>query len=169
MAPNDLPLLAEEPPCITNVHGSSWLDDNDSICLEYPEDKDEGHDLYLQRDGLEFMIPIVFEDGMDFEESQLYYVSIESQLTGGALPCLQKKQQTRSSTRDITCPVNSISLPSCLRKPRTAKSKPREPTPQRRCSFGGLPKCGHVQQTLVRFHSMRGLGGIRTSQRHRLS
>jgi hypothetical protein len=153
MAPNDLTLLAEEGPCFTNVYNdSSWLDDDDSISLEYPEDNDACHDLYLRRDGLKYRLPIVFEDGMDFEESQLYYASIESQL-----PCLQKKQQRRSTTRDITGSVNSISLPSCLRKPRTAKSKPREPRPQRRCSFGGLSNYGDVQQTLVRFHSMRGL------------
>jgi hypothetical protein len=181
MAPNDLSFLEieeegdetfldaeeEEDPCFTNVYDRDWIndDDDDSICLEYSDDNDECHELYLQRDGLEFRMPIVFEDGMDFEESQLYYASIESQLTGGALRCLQKKQRRRSTTRDITGPVNSISLPSCLRKPRIAKSQPREPTAQRRISFGGNSKYGDVQQTLVKSHSMRGLGD---NEAHRL-
>jgi hypothetical protein len=148
--------LAKQPPFFPNVYDSSWFeDDDDSINLEYSEDDDECHELYLQRNRLEFMMPIVFEDGMDFEESQLYYGSIESQLTGGALHCLQKKQQRRSTTRDIIGQVNSISLPSCLRKSRAAKNKPRERKAQRRCSFGGLSKCGDVPQTLLRSHSMR--------------
>jgi hypothetical protein len=158
MAPNDSTDLDEEVPSVTNSYDSSWFDDDDSICLDGSDDNDECQELYLQRDGLEFRMPIVFEDGMDFEESQLYYASIESQLTGGALRCLQKKQQRRPTTRDITGPMNSTSLPPCLRKPKRAKSKPREPTLQRRCSFSGHQKCGDVQQTLVRFHSMRGLG-----------
>jgi hypothetical protein len=148
--------LGKEPRFFPNVYDRSWFDDDDdSINLEYSDDNDECHELYLQRNRLEFMMPIVFEDGMDFEESQLYYASIESQLTGGALHCLQKKQQRRSTTRDITGPVNSISLPSCLRKPRAAKNRPSERAAQRRCSFSGLPKCGNVQQTLLRSHSMR--------------
>jgi hypothetical protein len=150
----------EEVPCFTNSYDSSYFDDDDSICLEFSdEDNDDCHDLYLQRNGLEYMMPIVFEDGMDFEESQLYYASIESQLTGGALRCLQKKQQRRPTTRDLSGPLDSISLPSCLRKPRIVQRKPRKPTPQSRCSFGGNQKCGDVQQrTLVGSHSMRGLG-----------
>jgi hypothetical protein len=151
----------EEVPCFTNAYDNSYFDDDDSICLEELSDDndDDCNDLYLQRDGLQYRMPIVFEDGMDFEESQQYYASIESQMTGGALRCLQKKQQRRPTTRDITGPVNSISLPSCLRKPRIAKRKPRESTPRRRCSFSGHQKCEDVQQrTLVRSHSMRGLG-----------
>jgi hypothetical protein len=161
MAPNNLTGSDdEEVPTFTNAYDSSYFDDDDSICLEFSDDNDDDcHDLYLQRDGVEYMMPIFFEDGMDFEESQLYYNTIGSQLTGGALRCLQKKQQRRPTTRDITGPFNSMSLPSCLRKPRIAKIKPREPTPQRRCSFSGHQKCGDVQQqTLVRSHSMRGLG-----------
>jgi hypothetical protein len=161
MAPNDfIESDEEEVPRFTNTYDSSYFDDDDSICLEFSDDNDDCHDLYLQRDGFEYMTPIVFEDGMDFDESQLYYASIEAQLTGGVLRCcLQKKQQRRPTTRDITGPLNSISLPSILRKPRIAKRKPREPTSQRRCSFGGNQKCGDVQQrTLGRSHSMRGLG-----------
>lgn len=159
MAPNNVTVVDdEEVPCFTNSYDSSWFDDDDSICLEeYSDDNDEeGHALYLQRDGLDFKIPIVFEDGMDFEESQLYYASIESQLTGGALRGLQKKQQRRPTTRDITGPLNNKSLHSCLRKPRTKKIKSIEPTLRRRCSFGGHQNRGHLrQQTLVRSLSMR--------------
>jgi hypothetical protein len=158
MAPIDMTILPEEPPCFTSGYQSKWSDDDDSICLEYSEDGDGSHELYLLKDGRDFRMPVVFEDGMDFIECELYYASIESQMTGGALRCLQNQQQRRLCNRDITGPLNSTSLPSCLRNPRTKKKKTREGTPQRRCSFGGLPKCGEVEPTLVRSNSVRALG-----------
>jgi hypothetical protein len=97
------------------------------------------HSLYLQKDGLEFMTPIVFEDGMDFVECELYYASINSQETGGGFhgsmglkerpPCLRQVEHFHSK------------LISCLKKPkRSMGQKVVSKRRLRRCSFGGLPK-----------------------------
>lgn len=96
------------------------------------------HDLYLQRGGIEFMIPIVFEDGMDFEECELYYASMKSQDTGGSfrgLGLVERRRNRREFTNQLRSPE------PCLRIPKQSfNTKNGFERKVRRCSFGGLPK-----------------------------
>ena len=97
------------------------------------------HDLYLQKDALEFMTPIVFEDGMDYVECELYYTSIRSQEAGGSFRGAQEKQGRQSCFRDI----KNLQNGSCLKTKSSKRSVEVKASTQRkvrRCSFGGLPK-----------------------------
>jgi len=173
MAPNDNNTLMRQPELalnegvelFENIHPKGLMDDNvdddASIELDFgnPEedsDCDGDFDLYLQKDGQDFLTPIIFEDGMDHVEAKMYYASLESQQTGGALRRLQQQLDRPSSNRALQQPCDSP-LVSILRKPKQKKSSPKKKWTQRRCSFSGLPNCGEIERTLVRSNSMRGL------------
>jgi hypothetical protein len=173
MAPNEVCSVEHELRCDVPLTQSVYHDEfmeveEDSIhldcdfytsysCDEYPSYScDEYHYLYLQKHGTEFMMPIIFEDGMDFIECELYYASTKSQLSGGALRRLQSQQQRRSSVQELEATFVDA-LPSCIRRSKRTKQnvKDQMQTPRRRCSFGGLPESGDMEPALIRSNSMR--------------
>ena len=120
-------------------------------------DDTEFHELYLQRHGLEFMMPILFEDGMDYIECELYYASLTSQSYGGAFRKLRSMQPRRPTLRELKDEANGNRL-SCLRKPTRGEGvEHRSGPPVRRCSFSGMPQIEEFQP-LTRSNSMRRLG-----------
>jgi hypothetical protein len=109
--------------------------------------EDGFHELYLQVGGTEYTTFVVFEDGMDFEECELYYASMESQSEGGVLRgSLLGTRKERLSCLRHPQNLSSSNLRSCLRGPkRSAKSRTEESQRQlRRCSFSGQPLQGEV-------------------------
>jgi hypothetical protein len=116
------------------------------------------HSLYLQQHGLEFMMPILFEDGMDFVECELYYASINAQLSGGAPRRSQFRSQRRAGLQDLRTDANGAPL-SCIRESNRAKKSERrvDPPVVRRCSFSGLPGLADSDMGLPRSKSQRAL------------
>jgi len=117
----------------------------------------EYHEYYLQRNGIEFVTTIVFEDGMDYEECELYYASLNSQTVGGIVHPV-KSRQPSGSRRTRTSPRLDGALPirSCLRKSRfTSSQAERRPRRAliRRCSFSGTPKQSVARNTPSRTKS----------------
>lgn len=118
------------------------------------------HELFLQNGGEMFLRPIMFEDGMDFAESELYYSTMEAQKLGGAI--------RRSSGQQRPRPLRALLLPPDLPIPilkkqsqLKARSQPRE-SMVRRCSFSGLLpeiKDQPLTKNLIRVSSVRGFVG----------
>lgn len=121
------------------------------------EESAEYHAMYLQKEGSEFMVPVMFEDGMDYQECELYYASVESQYSGGKLrrlqPCVSRRASTGADLSDLNKPVM---LRSCLRKSRFASGrKTRSRAPVRRCSFTGVPELADCSPPLMKSDSVR--------------
>jgi hypothetical protein len=102
--------------------------------------------------------PIAFEDGMGFEEIQIYYACLESQAAGGAVT--RARLQGHHPTRRERCRVTAEtagSRSSCLRKSTKlamdTTSLPRQP--QRRSSFTSSPIDLYGITTLNRSNSLR--------------
>jgi hypothetical protein len=96
------------------------------------------HELYLQDGAFEFMTPIHFEDGMDFEECECYYASIND---GPARSSQRRKPTRRKSVEELKDEVKGV-RPSCLRK--SSRKNPDEaakerPPLRRTVSFSGMP------------------------------
>lgn len=120
-------------------------------------DDTDFHELYLQRNGLEFMMPILFEDGMDYIECELYYASLTSQSWGGAFRKLRSMQPRRPTLRELKDEAVGNRL-SCLRKPTRGEGQMNKSGPPvRRCSFSGMPQIEEFQP-IQRSNSMRRLG-----------
>jgi len=145
------PHLGEE---MAAVQKEPMMDYDDSD-IEWADDH-MYHDLFLQQDGMEFMQPILFEDGMDFVECELYYQMINSQCCGGAPRRLKQQDQRQTSPRDPQT-TKPGALPSCIRKSKLTIKKDSQPTkPFRRCSFSGLPARDESEYSVVRSNSLRG-------------
>jgi len=115
------------------------------------------HDLFIQRNGLEFMMPILFEDGMDYIECELYYASLTSQSWGGAFRRVGGGQSPLPSSEQLWDFANGNRL-SCLRKPaRGSGLHCKSGPPVRRCSFSGMPQIEEFQP-LKRSISTRRVG-----------
>ena len=102
----------------------------------------EFHEFYLQQGGIEYMTPIVFEDGMDFVECNLYYASIESQQAGGSFRGTGWQRERQSRIYDAK-DLSHSNLRSCLRKSTASKKEGETKLSKsqvRRCSFGGFPE-----------------------------
>jgi hypothetical protein len=129
----------------------------DMNAWDMDDDYTEFHELYIQRHGLEFMMPILFEDGMDYIECELYYASLTSQSYGGAFRKLRSMQPRRPTLRELTDEANGNRL-SCLRRPTRGEGvEHRSGPPVRRCSFSGMPQIEEFQP-LTRSNSMRRFG-----------
>ena len=158
--------------------GTSDLDTFGALDQSCKDDFDEEktspsrfHHFYLQEDGMQFMKPIVFEDGMDYDECELYYHSIDMQRAGGTLRRIPAPQFRRASCRGIdemeddNCnpergDSNVTKLRSCLRKTKRF-SKYRNPSKplSRGCSFTVKPNKADACPFLVRSNSVQSLDG----------
>ncbi|KAL3940833.1 MAG: hypothetical protein SGBAC_004703 [Bacillariaceae sp.] len=111
------------------------------------EDGDEYfNEWYLRDDEEGFLAPILFEDGMNSDECDLYYITLEEDKVSADSPSPYSTLARRSLPTQFrsAAPLRPLEeeeadeLPSCLREP---KSRPiqNEMVPIRRRSFGGLP------------------------------
>ncbi|EEC51895.1 predicted protein [Phaeodactylum tricornutum CCAP 1055/1] len=131
-------------------------------CGTHKQDQDEDgySSMYFQREGLEYMTPILFEDGMDFVECSFYYLCRKSQDSGGVLYRERRRCQPRATTEQLTHMDNAQPSP-CIRRPFRFHSFPSLVTDiqARRCSFSGIPDLGNnnSDSQLIRSNSMRSL------------
>lgn len=131
-------------------------------CGTHKQDQDEDgySSMYFQREGLEYMTPILFEDGMDFVECSFYYLCRKSQDSGGVLYRERRRCQPRATTEQLTHMDNTQPSP-CIRRPFRFHSFPSLVTDiqARRCSFSGIPDLGNnnSDSQLIRSNSMRSL------------
>ena len=103
----------------------------DAIAIPY-------HNMYLQKGGTQFEKPILFEDGMDFEECELYYMTMEAQRNGGVI-----RSSSMRSANFLTKNTKNSDLswvPSILRKnkERIRPDARIEKAFPRRNSFSGI-------------------------------
>ena len=106
------------------------------------------HELYLQRESMEFLLPILFEDGMDFEECECYYASIQQQ-SAKQHYILQQIRSPFSFKRALQQETQPGKLSSCIRSAdkkrlRSVPSDEEDPSKEvyrsmRRYSFSGMP------------------------------
>lgn len=115
------------------------------------------HEYYMRKEQIEYIVPVIFEDGMDFEECQQYYASLKSQ-EPTARSSLRTRLQRKSSLRELQQIIANDS-PSCLRRMPKYKSKiDLEKAKIRRCSFGGTAPVGNERPCLQRSNSHRDVG-----------
>jgi hypothetical protein len=116
------------------------------------------HDLYLQKGGIAFLSPILFEDGMDYVECRQYYDSIQSQHARSGTNDLRSKQQRRTSLRELEHLVSDCNS-SVRRSRRNDRQKTELNGTLRRCSFSGLTESFDISSEphLVRSSSQRDL------------
>ena len=112
------------------------------------------HEYYMRKEQIEYIVPVVFEDGMDFEECEQYYASLKSQ-EPTARSSLRTRLQRKSSLRELQQIIANDS-PSCLRRMPRYKSKiDLDKAKVRRCSFGGTAPVGNERPCLERSNSHR--------------
>lgn len=120
------------------------------------------HELYLRQEQTAYLVPVIFEDGMDFHECAQYYASLNTQEYSARGPCLRKRLQRKTSIRELQQLMDSS--PSCLRRSRRNKSKidlrhsskvTLETAKLRRCSFNGTAPVAEERPTLQRSNSHR--------------
>lgn len=136
--------------------------DGESSNSSRTSDEDYYNQWYLHEDGEDFLLtPVLFEDGMNFDECELYYVTQEEDHHDH----LESKPRKAVARRSLptafrsTLPLRRLEeedaddLPSCLRTSTRSSSNENAPRPQqqsrrsptivmknqRRRSFGGLP------------------------------
>jgi hypothetical protein len=132
------------------------------------ESSDEYHELYLQREGMQFISPILFQDGMDYVECEYYYASIQQ----------QSAKRKRSSRQKVVSPISYKralqeetpgKLASCIRRNknkqmRSAPSNEKEPIAEdravRRYSFSGMPQLSLEIPTMTRSQSWQHLSDL---------
>jgi len=133
-------------------------------------DSDEGeayfHEWYLMDDEEGFLAPILFEDGMNSHECDLYYISLEEDKAKAPNPSPQSTLARRSLPAQFrsALPLRRLEeeeadeLPSCLRE---SKKRPilKEVVPLRRRSFGGLPALPELPE-FYRAHSCPDLSTL---------
>jgi hypothetical protein len=145
---------APAPPCSHNKGSSSRSKGS----------RAKFHDLYLQKGGIAFLSPILFEDGMDYVECRQYYDSIQSQHARSGTNDLRSKQQRRTSLRELEHLVADCNS-SVRRSRRNDRQKTELNGTLRRCSFSGLTESfdmnnsgdSGMPNTLVRSSSQRDL------------
>ena len=112
------------------------------------------HAYYMRKDLNEYLVPVIFEDGMDFQECEQYYASLKSQESIGR-PSLRTRLQRKSSLRELQQIIANDS-PSCLRRQPRYKSKiDLEKAKVRRCSFNGTAPVAVERPCLQRSNSQR--------------
>jgi hypothetical protein len=126
------------------------------------------HRYYLQRGGIEFMTPIMFEDGMDYMECEQYYTTLNSQCNGGALhrphPSCHRCATVEELRSKAQGKPSSCLLPAkhtiATTNATTESTHPRLVSP-RRCSFSGIPGFAHSpSRTLERSSSQKRLADV---------
>jgi hypothetical protein len=98
------------------------------------------HELYINGKELQFLTPVIFEDGMDFDECEQYYASMNSPESSGRAPPLRRRIQRKTSLRELHQLMKDS--PSCLRKIPRQLEKVRDLGKMRRCSFAGVSGSG---------------------------
>jgi hypothetical protein len=165
MPPNALSSFPSDAELIDNLMMLGVEDEHKSSVdyrLEYlvnDSKADRFHDLYLQKHAFEFMMPILFEDGMDYVECELYYASITSQISygGSILRRARNPQPRRATLEELREGSRQGVLLPCIRKSRLSKrQQPRSGPVIRRCSFSGMPQLDDVIP-LTRSNSMEKL------------
>lgn len=106
------------------------------------EKKSHYHELYLQQGSTDFITPIQFEDGMDWNECELYYASIADGATDlrSAAHLKRATQIRRKSKKQLRQHVDG-QLESCLRRASKYAYISSRPPMRRAISFSTLPKC----------------------------
>jgi hypothetical protein len=106
---------------------------------------------------LQFLTPVIFEDGMDFDECEQYYASINSPESSGRSPPLRRRIQRKTSLRELHQLTKDS--PSCLRKiPRQLENvKVKDLGKMRRCSFAGVVPAGSGKPSLQRSSSQQNV------------
>lgn len=106
-----------------------------------PETKDEVHELYLHSGTVEYITPINFEDGMDWQECELYYASISNgtKELRSAFHSQRATQIRRPSKKQLRQEVDG-QLQSCLRTTSKHKNRTSRSEMRRSISFSTIPK-----------------------------
>lgn len=127
------------------------------------EPKNEFHELYLHSGTIEYITPINFEDGMDWQECELYYASISNgtRQHRSAFHSQRVTQVRRPSKKQLQQEVNG-QLQSCLRTPYKPKKRPSPLEMRRSISFSTIPK---TDGTYSRYLS-DGLNGLTSNGPH---
>jgi hypothetical protein len=111
------------------------------------------HELYINGTELQFLTPVIFEDGMDFDECEQYYASMNSPESSGRAPPLRRRIQRKTSLRELHQLMKDS--PSCLRKIPRQLEKVRDSGKMRRCSFAGVAPAGSGKPPLQRSSSQQ--------------
>ena len=112
------------------------------------------HEFYMKKDQVEYIVPVIFEDGMDYQECEQYYASLKSH-EPSLRSSLRTRLQRKSSLRELQ-QIISTDAPTCLRrKPRYQSHIDLEKAKVRRCSFGGTAPVPNERPGLHRSNSDR--------------
>lgn len=111
------------------------------------------HPMYLQSDATEYLSPICFEYGMDFDECVLYYACLESQTTGGIVTRVKDNLPTSAALLERT----SSNHRPCLRKSKSFGPSIATMRPLRRSSYTATPTLADISSALVRTNSTKEL------------
>ena len=95
------------------------------------------HPLFIGEDSVEMIVPIEFEDGMEFDECERYYACLLAGESRNAYHLSRAAKARRPPTTKHLKQCNDGKLPSCLRAPKL-KTNSRRPI-QRSASFHVLP------------------------------
>jgi hypothetical protein len=128
------------------------------------------HEFYLQREGMEFSLPILFEDGMDFEECECYYASIQQQ-SAKQRSILQQIRSPSSFKRALQQETQPGKLSSCSilrsgdnKRLPSAPSNEKDPKEvyrlMRQYSFSSMPQLSQEMPTLTRSQSCQDLSDV---------
>jgi hypothetical protein len=170
--------IAEEEKAETEKDSPYYHDDDYSDASAPSAASEEYHEFYLQREGMEFFLPILFEDGMDFVECEYYYASIQQHCTKKR--SIRQQQTTHSSPissskwATLNQPKTQGKLASCIRRSDNHKrlrsssscsneKKKKDPMlieldrAVRRYSFSGMPQLAQEIPTLTRSQSWQHL------------
>jgi hypothetical protein len=95
--------------------------------------RDQFHELYLQRNGEQYFYPIIYQHGMDQRECDLYYNVLNAQQHGGLF------RQPRDYYKPISCQSSVKSAPISILRNKKTQAKRTEvrsrPALIRRVSF----------------------------------
>lgn len=105
------------------------------------ERKNEFHELYLHSGTIEYITPITFEDGMDWQECELYYACISNGTREHRSSFhLQRVTQIRRPSKKQLQQEVYGHLQSCLRTPSKPRKRPSHLELRRSISFSTIPK-----------------------------
>ncbi|CAJ1954145.1 unnamed protein product [Cylindrotheca closterium] len=160
----------------------SGQDDDDLIArafagVDVSDNEEYGEEYfnewYLMDDEEGFLAPILFEDGMNSDECDLYYITLEEdkllmQDIDGPSPISTLARRSLPTQFRSALPLRPLEeeesdeLPSCLREPKKRPVE-NELVPLRRRSFGGLPTLQELPE-FYRAHSCPDLSNLHSPQ-----
>jgi hypothetical protein len=144
--------------------GSYIGDADDDDDVSKGDDDQYYNQWYLHEDGEDFLfIPVLFEDGMNFDECELYYVSLEEEHQHSKYKSLSAiaRRNLPTSFRS-TLPLRPLeeeeadNLPSCLRSSKKINSNVDKA--EKQMSNGKTQQ----QQSVMRQQRRRSFGGAQT-------